>query len=347
MDNTLIRVLIADDSLFMRTLIADMFKTEQEFEVVGTAKDGREALQKVSKYKPDIITLDLSMPGWDGLTTLRKIMAECPTPVIILSAYSKKDADITIRCLNAGAIGFVLKPSGELSLDIEDVKSDLLAQVRAASRINPKNIRSSIRGEPRQSRREPITANKIIVIGASTGGHQILETILFSLLSPLAAPIIVIQHMPSKIFTESFAEHLNKTGNLEIKVAGNGETIKPGGVYLTPGGYQTRLERNDHLVRAKVGKAGAGDLTPSINETMTSIVEIYKESTLGIILSGMGCDGLEGMKAIKHAGGKTIVQDESSLIFGMPKAVIDAGFADDVLPVNKIIKKITEFVNCN
>ncbi|ODS34518.1 MAG: chemotaxis response regulator protein (glutamate methylesterase) [Candidatus Scalindua rubra] len=296
--------------------------------------------------KPDCITLDLAMPGWDGLTTLENIMTKYPVPVTILSAHSKKDADITIKCLNAGAVGFVLKPSGELSLDIKEVKHELLEQVKAASRVSPTRIKSLIRRKPRRPGRKLIAVDRIIVIGASTGGPQTLETILFSLSINLPVPVIIVQHMPNKFFTESLAEHLNKAGDLEVKVADNGEALRPGKVYLAPGGFQTRIVadiRRPAYIRVTEDKPDA--LSPSIDMTMKSVAEIYDGNTIGIILSGMGYDGREGMKAIKESGGRTIVQDESSLIFGMPKAVIDEGYADKVLPAGKIADAIVEYVN--
>jgi len=172
-----IKVLVVDDSLFMRTLVSDMLNSDQEIEVIDTAKEGRQAIDKVSKARPDCITLDLAMPGWDGLTTLKHIMSECPVPVVILSAYSKRDADITIECLEAGAVGFVLKPSGELSLNIENVKHQLLEEVKAASKIELRKIKSLTARKSRRRKRRFAGINKMIVIGSSTGGMQTLESI--------------------------------------------------------------------------------------------------------------------------------------------------------------------------
>lgn len=345
-----IRVLVVDDSLFMRTLISDMLNSDPDIKVIDTAKDGRDALKKISKARPDCITLDIAMPGWDGFTTLENIMTEYPTPVIILSAHSKKDADITIKCLNAGAFGFILKPSGELSLNIKDVKHELIEQVKAASRVSPVRIKSLMRSEPSRSRRRLIAVDRIIVIGASTGGPQTLEIILCSLPANLPVPIIVIQHMPSKFFTESLAEHLNKVSNLEVNVADNGKPLRPGKVYLVPGGFQARIDTNIR-VHPFIGPAyisvleeKSEVLSPSIDVTMKSVAEIYGRNTIGIILSGMGEDGREGMRAIKESGGKTIAQDESSLIFGMPKAVIESGYADKVLPAEEIAGELVGIV---
>ena len=360
MKDAKIRVLVIDDSLFMRTLISDILNSDPEITVIDTAKDGEEAIKKIPKVRPDCITLDLAMPGWDGLTTLEHIMDEYPTPVIILSAHSKKDADITIKCLNAGAVGFVLKPSGELSLDIESVRQKLLEEVKAASKVDLEKVKPRLKKKPKTLKGKLVTVKRIVVIGASTGGPQTLETILYSLPVNLPLPVIIVQHVPSIFFTESLAEHLNKMSDLEVKVAKNGEILRRSCVYLAPSGFQMTLEtridtdkkmRIDTDIREnppiksvciRVTKARPNSLNPSIDVTMQSAAEIYNGGTIGIILTGMGRDGEEGMRAIKEAGGKTIVQDESSLIFGMPKAVIDAGIADRVLPVETIAEAMME-----
>jgi len=330
-----------------------MLNSDPEVEVIDTAKEGSEAVKKVPKIKPDCITLDLVMPGWDGLTTLKHIMDEYPTPVIILSAHSRKDADITIKCLNAGAVGFVLKPSGELSLDIESIKRELLEEVKVASKVNVGKIKLLISKKVKKPRGKLIGIYRIIVIGASTGGPQTLEAILSSLPANFPAPIIVVQHMPNRFFTESIAEHLNKVSELTVKVAENNEVLQEGMVYLAPSGSQLTvvpLDNRQQAVRStdtiiRLFPDKPDTLSPSIDITMKSVAKIYNGNAMGIILSGMGRDGEEGMKAIKVSGGKTIAQDESSLIFGMPKAVIEAGYADKVLPVNGIANAMAESVS--
>jgi len=335
------RVLVVDDSLFMRTLISDMLNSDPEIEVIGTAKEGTEAIKKVSKIKPDCITLDLAMPVWDGLTTLKHIMNEYPTPVVILSAYSKSDADITMKCLNAGAVGFVLKPSGELSLDIEQVKHQLVEEVKAASKVNLRKIESVIIKKPIRKRRKLTGISKIVVIGASTGGPQTLRLVLSSLPGDFSFPVIVVQHVPTSFFTQSLAENLNQDCELKVKTIENNEPIQAGTVYLIPSGFRMKLRHLDTQdVISSLSREESNILSPSIDSAMKTLAQIYKENVIGIILSGMGEDGVEGMKAIKEAGGKTIVQDESSMIFGMPKAVIEEGYADKVLSPREITRFI-------
>jgi len=340
-----IRVLVVDDSLFMRTLVSDILNSDPEIEVIETAKEGKEAIDKITKSKPDCVTLDLAMPGQDGLTTLKHIMNKCPVPVIILSAYSKRDADITIECLETGAVGFVFKPSGELSLNIETVKLQLLKEIKAASQVNIKKIKSLTAPKLKKPIHKSVGTGKIIVIGASTGGFQTMESILPLLPGDFSTPIIVAQHVPNVFFTESLTQHLNRDCRLPVKVAEDNEIIRAGKVYLAPGGSHMTLRllpSGDVMFCIK--QAQADTLTPSVDLVMNSVAEIFEENTVGIILSGMGCDGCQGMKAIKKHGGRTIVQDESSLIFGMPKAVIDAGIADKVLPAGEIAEAIMEAV---
>ena len=341
-----------------------MLNSEPEIEVIDTAKNGAEAIKKILKVRPHCITLDLAMPGWDGLTTLKHIMSQHPTPVVILSAYSKEDANITIKCLNAGAVSFVLKPSGELSLDIENIKDQLIKEVKAAAKVKVGRIKSLIAKKPKRPRGKLIAINKIVVIGASTGGPQTLEAILSSIPSDFSAPILIAQHMPTIFFTQSLAAHLDDSCQLLVKVAENNEIIQASKVYLAPGGFQVRIEpsclmpcvscqkKNRHTPYAirntdaiiHLTQDELGALSPSIDTIMKSVAKIYDGNAMGIILSGMGDDGVEGMRAIKESGGKTIVQDESSLIFGMPRAVIEAGYADKVLPMAEIVSAMVNLL---
>jgi two-component system chemotaxis response regulator CheB len=340
-----IRVLVVDDSLFMRTLVSDMLNSDPEIEVIDTAKEGLQAIGKITQARPDCVTLDLAMPGWDGLTTLKHIMSECPVPVVILSAHSRRDADVTIECLETGAVGFVLKPSGELSLNIENVKHQLLDEVKAASKVELKKIKLLTAKKPKRYKHKLVGIDKIIVIGASTGGLRTLESILPSLPADFPAPIIVAQHVPNMFFTESLTKHLSCLCELAVKVAEDNEIIKAGKIYLAPGGsHMTLYPLPNREVTPHINEAKSDTLSPSIDIVMESVAKIFCGNTVGIILTGMGCDGREGMRAIKQAGGGTIVQDESSLIFGMPKAVIDAGYADKVLPAGEIAEAMMECV---
>lgn len=335
-----IKVLLVDDSLFIRSLVSDFLNKDPELKVIDTAKSGEEAIKKISHLRPDCIVLDLAMPGWDGLTTLKHIMHNFPTPVVILSAYSQEEANITLECLELGAISFVLKPSGELSLDIERIEERLIQEVKAAAKVNLKRFKALGLKQPPHPSRKLKAEDKIIVIGASTGGPQTLELVLPSLPADFSLPVLVAQHMPNKFFSESLSGHLNKNCSLKVKLATDAENIFSPAVYLAPGGSHLKIEGRT----ISLAEALPDTLSPSIDLAMQSVAKAYQENSIGIILSGIGNDGLEGMRSIKEAGGRTIVQDESALIFGMPKAVIDAGLADKVLPAQEIGRAILEEV---
>ena len=357
-----IKVLIVDDSLFMRSLVSDILTSEAGIEVVGTAQNATEARKALRKHHPDCITLDLILPGEDGLSLLSDIMAKSPTPVVILSAYSKAGAEVTMKCLEAGAVGFVAKPSGEVSLDIESIKPQLVREVKAAARLDLRKIKSLIVAKPEKSKqagRRRVGAKKVIVIGASTGGPQTLRPLLGSLPADFPGTVIVAQHMPTDFFTQGLAESLNRNCELVVKVVQDGELLRSGKVYLIPGGSHMTLEtrvsprpiggkrrhpRNtDAVVRLR--PAEGDELSPSVDTAMASVAGVYGPNVIGVILTGLGDDGREGMKAIKAAGGQTIAQDEaSSLIFGMPKVVIDAGLADKVLPSQRIARTLMDAV---
>ena len=351
-----VKVLIVDDSLFMRRLVSDIFESDPDTEVIGTARSGEEMRKVLRKTGPDCITLDLALPDEDGLSLLRYIMAEYPTPVVILSAHSKKNADITKKCLDAGAEAVVFKPSGEVSLDIERIRDQLIREVILATRLGVRKLQPQ--AKPEKPTRESPSPRNAIVIGASTGGPQALRVILASLPGDLAGPVIVVQHMPSMFFTEGLAGSLDRSCELAVRVAENREVVRAGRVYLAPGGWHIVLRpRKDRRpagwtsgrprsadVILRLRKAKPDELSPSIDLAMKSVARTYGRKAVGVILSGLGHDGRDGMKAIKAAGGLTIAQDESSLIFGMPKAVIEAGYADKVSPSEKIPQALIDAI---
>lgn len=347
-----IKVLVVDDSLFMRTLISDLLSSDPEITVIGTARSGDEAFKKILKSRPDVITLDLAMPGASGLETLEKIMISHPTPVVILSAYSREAADVTLECLHAGAVGFVVKPSGELSLDIDKVKKQLIAEVKSAALVDRKRLRRFLREHKGAPHRTPLRAKtdqeKIIVMGASTGGPQIIEEILSQLPADFPHIVLVVQHMPSLSFTESFAARLDRNCSLSVKVAEDKERVRGGTVYLAPSGSRMMLKQDDHasyvMPHVHLRPEEANGLTPSIDLVMESVAAVCGGKAVGLLLTGMGSDGLKGMRAIKEAGGRTIAQDESALIFGMPRVVIEAGLADQILPAEEITEEIIRSV---
>lgn len=339
-----LQVLVVDDSFAMRTLISDILLSDPAITVVDTARSGTEAIKKLSKMKPDCMTLDLVMPDEDGLGVLKTVMRDHPLPVVILSALAKKDAEITFRCLAAGAVSFVPKPSGELSLDIEKIKPQLLETVKAVSQVSARKLKPLRPHRLKAPRRSWTRLHKIIVMGASTGGPQTVEAILGSLSDDFPTPLLIVQHMPSPFFTQSFAERLNQNCHLAVKLAEDQESVEEGTVYLAPPGFRLSFERpSSHAPPIfSLTPDESEHMTPSIDRTMQSVAEVYGRNAIGVILSGMGSDGTEGMRAIKACGGATIAQDENALIFGMPKSVIEAGLADQILPLEAIAEAMME-----
>lgn len=336
----MIRVLVVDDSFFMRRLISDILNSDSSIEVIDTAKDGEEAIRKVKKRKPDVVTLDLVMPGLDGLATLKRIMTESPTSVIMLSGHTKKGADVTLDCLEAGAVSFILKPSGSLSLDIDKIRDQLLEEIKASANVSIKKIKPLLIKKPIKRKVKP-GKEKIVVIGASTGGPSSLELLMSAIPPSFSAPILIVQHMPPK-FTQSLAEHLDRKCVLPVKEAEDGDVIQAKNVYVAPGDFhmivktKKTMSHTKHVISLNKDPP-VNRFRPSIDVTMQSVAEVYDGNTIGIILTGIGKDGMIGMKTIKENGGKTIAQDEeSSLIFGMPRAVIENGYAEEVLSLPDI-----------
>ena len=350
-DAETVRVLVVDDSFFMRTLVSDMLNSDPDIKVVGVSKDGNDALEKLKTLRPDVITLDYLMPGLSGLRTLKRIMRERPTPVIMLSAYTEEGTATTIECLEAGAVDFVLKPSGAVSVDIEKVKDKLTEKIKRASKVNIRKIKSILARKRVKQFLAPgvVVKEKVFVIGSSTGGPSVLELILSELPSNFPAAILIVQHMPAK-FTKTLAERLNRMSEIVVKEAEEGDVVESGKAYVAPGDFHMVVKRivTEGVARAIIsldqGPPVHG-LRPSVDVTMKSVADVYGENAVGIILTGMGKDGAEGMRAIKRRNGKTIAQDEAtSLIYGMPREVIEKGDADRVLPVFEISQGIVQLL---
>ena len=380
----MIRVLIADDSAFMRKVLSDLFNSQSDFEVVGTAVNGHDAIEKVKKFHPDVLTLDVIMPVMDGLNALAVIMEQCPLPVVMVSSTTQKGTNETIRALALGAVDFVSKAGGAIS-KIDTIKDEILAKCRLAAkaharknfsasrplvykpkptptfdelptrRIEVKRRTGLVLGQKPTINRTPSTTEpvkkiipgtgkKIVVIGTSTGGPQALQAVVTRLPGNLPCGVVIVQHMPAG-FTKSLAERLNSISEIAVKEAEQDEIIRPGQVYIAPGDYHLRIapagvERKIVLSQ----EARVGNLRPTVNYMFDSSAQFGRD-VVSVIMTGMGADGCEGMKKIKATGGYSIAQDESScVVYGMPKAVVDAGLADEIRPLNKIAEAIVEAV---
>ncbi len=338
-----IRVLVVDDSALMRKRISDIINSDEECEVIATARNGEEAVKSAAILRPDVITLDIQMPMMDGVIALKYIMSEWPTPVVIVTAFSEYNGEETIKCLECGAVDLVMKPSGVISLDIDKIKNEILTKVKAASKVNPRILRPILMERLLfQKKREGVTTNKLIAIASSTGGPRALVELLPKLEPDIGAGIIVIQHMPEG-FTYSMAERLNWESKITVKEAEDGEPIKQGKALIAPGGFHLTVESRSEegeVVKLQKGPKEHG-VCPSADVTMKSAAPIYGKNGLGVILTGMGNDGVDGLRAIKQFGGRIIAQDKStSIVYGMPKSAFDAGIVDKVIPLSEIPDEI-------
>lgn len=347
MDDKL-RLLIVDDSMVMRKMIQQLVETVPAFQVVGTAVDGRDAVAKARQLRPDVITMDVRMPVMDGLEALKAIMAERPTPVVMVSAVTTEGADETLEALAAGAVDFLPKGLEGKPLPIEKLKTLLLTKIRTAaiSRLpDSAALRPApIRKIPRQS--FPVAPSskpiELVLIGASTGGPNALQAILPQLPGDLSAGLLIVQHMPAT-FTRQLAQRLDRSCALRVKEAEEGDEVLPGTALLAPGHSHLMLRQRD-----RVGlEQEPADLLhrPSVDVAIDSAACLYGAAALGVILTGMGQDGRRGVKSLKDRGGRVIAQDEStSVIYGMPKAVVEAGLADQVVPLEEIPAAILAYL---
>lgn len=333
-----VRVLVVDDSALMRRLLSDLLGASPSIEVVGSARDGREAVLQAAKLKPDVITLDVEMPEVSGLDALPTILAVHEVPVVMVSALTREGADVTLKALELGAVDFFPKPTrnqlAEMRADAEELVDKVLTA--AGGRV--------LRGR-RGSSTTPTTPTAgtrstagVVVIGISTGGSQALARVI-PLLKPPMPPIVIVQHMPAQ-FTGVFAERLNRGSALEVKEAAEGDQLIPNRVLIAPGGRHLRLAGLVPRVRATIGPAdepAIGGHRPSVDVLFESAARIFQTATIGVIMTGMGRDGVAGCKAILAAGGHTLGQDEAtSVVYGMNKAAflenaVEAQFALDDL----------------
>ncbi len=341
-----VKVLVVDDSFLMRKIISDAINSDPNLEVVYKAKNGQEGLQKILELKPDIVTLDINLPIMNGLSVLQEVMKKQPCKVIMLSAYTREGAADTMKALEAGAIDFIAKPSGEISLDIYKLKDEIISKIKLAAKIKEDKFLTSISEDsfPRHIREKASELKKLVIIGASTGGPKAVLEIMQEIPAGLAAAFIIVQHMPAG-FTATFAERLSWQSKLKAKEAQEGDMVLADKILVAPAGYHLALEQAGKELRAKLNQDSLVNFVrPSIDVTMYSAAEAFRgKDIVAVILTGMGKDGLDGCRKIKEAGGTIIIQDEaSSVVWGMPGAVYEAGLSDKVLPVSKIAEAIVK-----
>ena len=346
-----INVLLVDDSAVVRKVLQDVLVRDPEINVIGVAADPLFAMNRMAAQWPDVIVLDVEMPRMDGITFLKKLMAEHPTPVVICSTLTEKGAETTMAALAAGAISIVTKPKIGLKSFLEDSAGDITHAVKAAARANVANLRPGRIGlaEPKLSADAVLhqsgqamsrTTEHIVAIGTSTGGTQALEAVLTML--PATAPgIVVVQHMPEK-FTASFAQRLDSLCELRVKEAAQNDRVLPGTVLIAPGGRHMLLKRSGAQYHVEIVDGPVVNRhKPSVDVLFRSVAKFAGKNALGIIMTGMGDDGARGLKEMQDAGAPTVAQNEQScVVFGMPKEAIALGAADKILPLNHLPTEI-------
>ena len=347
-----IRVLVVDDSAFMRKVISDIVNNDPHLEVVGKARDGQDALKKVVELNPDVVTMDVEMPSLDGLSALKEIMKTHPVPVIMISSLTKQGTEQTFRALQLGAVDFIAKPSGQISLDINTVKDEIISKIKiaAGTKKNLANFKyqavvEPIRSIPTVKKLDQSSAlNKLVLIGTSTGGPKALHEVIPRLPAITNAAILIVQHMPPG-FTRSLAERLDALSQITVKEAEHGEKIVPGYAYIAPGDYHLTVSRPASGLRdlyiTLTKDPPRGGHRPSVEPMLESAAQHFWSDMICVIMTGMGNDGSRGVRLIKERGGKVIAEHQSScIVYGMPKAAVETGCVDKITMLKDISSEI-------
>lgn len=346
---TPIRIVVIDDSAFMRKIITDMLSSDYRIEVVATARNGKDGLQKVHEHKPDVVTLDVEMPVMDGITALQHIMELIPTPVIMLSSVTEEGTTKTVQAISIGAIDFITKPSGVISLNIDKIKDEIITKVIVASQAkivkkSPLKDTASVSNTAVPKR----YSKSVVTIGTSTGGPKALQRVLTDLHSDFSAPILIIQHMPAG-FTKSLAERLDKVADIRIKEASHGEFINEKTAYIAPGNYHMELSTagNAHTI-ALTQEPPRNGHRPSVDVLFESLAKVEKVNKISVVLTGMGNDGAQGINLLKASDTESVIiaeAEESSVVYGMPKAAVKTNHVNQIVHLHKVGDTITKLVN--
>src|SRR6516225_9396599 len=355
------RVLVVDDSAFMRKVLESIFNADDQLQVAGHAKDGREAIALSESLKPDVITMDLNMPHMDGLQATAHIMTNSPRPIVIVSSESKEGAASTLKSLELGAIDFVAKPSGGIDLDMQSVKDDLLRKVRVAAKVRVVRTASRLANAVQAPTKPPAAKGAspspaqppaqisdnlrfpVVVLAASTGGPATVMRLAPGFTRDFPAAVILVQHMPAS-FTSQYALQLSEFTGIRVKEAEANDVLQPGTLFVCPGGQHLRVSPTARIQLDATSGRIDGYL-PNIDVTMESVAASAGTMSIGVVLTGMGSDGARGARAIKQAGGFVVAQDEAtSVIFGMNAEAIKAGVVDHTLGIDEIYAAIEKRV---
>ncbi len=339
-----IRVLVVDDSAVVRKIFSEELSKYPDIQVIGVAPDPYVAREKIVNLKPDVITLDIEMPRMDGLTFLKKLMKYYPLPTIIVSSLTPQGGKLTLEAMEIGAVDVIGKPGAAYT--VGDMSAQLADKIRAASRVRltkrDESVMPSGAGEPIRARAQ--TSNKVVAIGASTGGTEALKKVLTKM-PPNSPGIVIVQHMPAN-FTTAFAARLNDLSQINVKEAEDNDSVTPGTALLAPGNFHMILRRSGgrYYVEVKTGPM-VHHQRPAVDVLFKSTAKYAGANAIGVILTGMGADGAEGLLEMKNAGAGTIAQDEKScVVFGMPREAIRLGGVDKVVSIDQVASEIIKMV---
>ncbi|MCC5802790.1 protein-glutamate methylesterase/protein-glutamine glutaminase [Rossellomorea vietnamensis] len=355
------KVLVVDDSAFMRKLISEFLTSSKQLEVIGIARNGEDAIAKIKRLRPDVVTLDVEMPKMNGIDALKRIMEECPVPVVMLSSTTIDGADETVKAMELGAVDFVAKPSGTISLDLHKIQDEMVEKVVAASKVSVAKITRAMQRESANDagigsvertgklpvdRTWGVNSPKMILIGTSTGGPRALQNVLTGLPRQLDAPIVVVQHMPPG-FTRSLANRLDGQASIHVKEAEHGEILEKGTAYIAPGGVHTKVVENGGQLSIQLSKEEPKNgHRPSVDILFESASLIRNYAKIAVVLTGMGADGSEGLVKLKEQGEvKAIAESrETCIVFGMPKSAIATELVDRVEHIGDIPRSIMTYM---
>lgn len=357
------KLLVVDDSAFMRKLISDFFVDSKSIEVVGIARNGKDAIEKIKSLQPDVLTMDVEMPVMNGLEALRQIMLETPVPVVMLSSTTKSGAESTMQAMDYGAVDFIAKPSGTISLDLHKVKVELVEKVEHAAQvsINKMQKRSSLPisngiSKSIELRNIPENTNtvkwdkankKMVLIGTSTGGPRALQEVITKLPKNMKAPVLVVQHMPAG-FTKSLAHRLNQLSEIEVKEAEDGDLLQDGHAYIAPGGFHMRIQKRVsayYIVLDDKEPPRAGH-RPAVDVLFEDNSQFNDFDKIAVIMTGMGSDGSLGLKQLKNSGNVVAITESAStcIVYGMPKAAVETNLVNEVVDLDQIAKTIIQYL---